>query len=65
MAKLPRCVRCGATIEPAFYRRGCRACGAVFPVHDATNALLSKLSQLARFGLAAEDPPLLEPLREE
>jgi hypothetical protein len=27
------------------------------------NPLLEKLAQLARFGLGAEDPPLLEPVR--
>ena len=39
----------------------CEACGASLSQADTTSALLAKLSQLARFGLAAEDGPLLEP----
>ena len=32
----------------------CRQCGAVLPLVDQGERLLSKLSQLARFGLVAE-----------
>ena len=38
----------------------CRQCGAVLPAQDQAERLLDKLSQLARFGLAAE-APLLTP----
>ncbi len=38
----------------------CETCGALLTQADTTSALLAKLSQLARFGLAAEDGPLLE-----
>lgn len=37
----------------------CDRCGALLPL-DSTENLLAKLSQLARFGLAAEGRPLLE-----
>ena len=37
----------------------CARCGAVLPSEDATGRLLDKLTQLARFGLAAEAHPLL------
>lgn len=39
----------------------CDRCGAVLPLEDPTDRLLGKLSQLARFGLAAEARPLLVP----
>ena len=42
----------------------CDRCGAVLPQEDATDRLLGKLSQLARFGLAAEASPLLVPSRQ-
>ena len=42
----------------------CDRCGAVLPQEDATDRLLGKLSQLARFGLAAEASPLLLPSRQ-
>jgi ribosomal protein L40E len=41
----------------------CDRCGALLPL-DSTENLLAKLSQLARFGLAAEGRPLLESSRE-
>ncbi len=44
--------------------RVCEACGASLSHADTTSALLAKLSQLARFGLAAEDGPLLQPARD-
>jgi hypothetical protein len=37
----------------------CEHCGSALAVHDETDSLLAKLSQLARFGLAAEDHPIL------
>jgi hypothetical protein len=39
----------------------CPQCGSPIRAAGAADALLAKLSQLARFGLAAEDGPLLEP----
>jgi hypothetical protein len=39
----------------------CGRCGKVLPVDDGTRRLLDKLTQLSRFGLGGESPPLLEP----
>lgn len=38
----------------------CHVCGALLPEQDPTDLMLHKLAQLARFGLASEDMPLLE-----
>jgi len=38
----------------------CSDCGAVLPAEDGTRRLLHMLSQLSRFGLGGESPPLLE-----
>jgi hypothetical protein len=37
----------------------CERCGAVLPPLDETEALLAKLAQLSRFGLAAGAGPIL------
>ena len=37
----------------------CGRCGAVLPAVDGVDSMLSKLSQLARFGLGAGSGPLL------
>jgi len=37
----------------------CNRCGAVLPSPDPTEGMLSKLQQLSRFGLGADDRPLL------
>ena len=37
----------------------CARCGKVLPAEDGTKRLLDKLSQLSRFGLGGESPPLL------
>lgn len=39
----------------------CGGCGAVLPLTDAADALLSKLAQLDSFGLGAFARPLLGP----
>lgn len=64
-----RCRYCGHGFAPVVDARSytpgspltCPACRR--PAHGdaATDAMLEKLAQLARFGLAAEDRPLLEP----
>jgi hypothetical protein len=38
----------------------CSACGIPLPAPDSTEAMLSKLLQLDRFGLGASGAPLLE-----
>ncbi len=38
----------------------CAGCGALLPAEDGTRRMLEKLSQLSRFGLGGESPPLLE-----
>ena len=43
---------------------GCERCGGALGPDPATEALLAKLTQLARFGLAAEHRPLLEPAKD-
>ena len=37
----------------------CARCGAVLPALDPAHAMLAKLSQLSRFGLGADDRPIL------
>ena len=37
----------------------CARCGTVLPSLDAADAMLSKLSQLSKFGLGADDRPIL------
>jgi hypothetical protein len=39
----------------------CARCGAVLPNPDPDGIMLTKLTQLSRFGLGADDRPLLEP----
>ena len=39
----------------------CSRCGAVLPSPDFDHGLLAKLTQLSRFGLGADDRPLLMP----
>ncbi|HKI94209.1 MAG TPA: hypothetical protein VJ992_02850 [Gemmatimonadales bacterium] len=55
----------GAVVPPGEAGRAgthlCPRCGGQLRRADSADALLAKLSQLARFGLAAEDGPLLEP----
>src|SRR2546422_3381070 len=41
----------------------CTRCGAVLPTELVTERLLSKLTQMGRFGLSAAGRPLLEPDR--
>ena len=41
----------------------CTRCGAVLPTELVTERLLSKLTQMGRFGLSAAERPLLEPDR--
>jgi hypothetical protein len=58
-------VKAGRIIGPAQARMGrlsllyCHQCGTPLPPPDTTDTLLAKLSQLARFGLSAEDSPIL------
>jgi hypothetical protein len=42
----------------------CARCGGVLPTEDIVNAMLTKRSQLSRFGLGGEDRPLLDRLAE-
>lgn len=52
------------TLEPGAERLRavtCSSCGALLPMHDSIEAMLLKLTQLARFGLDAEGRPLLTP----
>lgn len=37
----------------------CARCGTVLPSLDTADAMLSKLSQLSKFGLGADDRPIL------
>ncbi len=37
----------------------CSRCGAVLPSPNSDDGMLAKLSQLSRFGLGADDRPLL------
>ena len=37
----------------------CDRCGTVLPSHDPAEAMLSKLSQLSKFGIGADDRPIL------
>ena len=37
----------------------CSRCGSVLPSPDPTEGMLTKLEQLSRFGLGADDRPLL------
>ena len=37
----------------------CARCGTVLPVRDPAEAMLSKLSQLSKFGIGADDRPIL------
>lgn len=62
----------GCTATPArpttlrwerFHTLLCARCGAVLPAVDPTDAMLQKLSQLARFGLTAGGKPILQPSR--
>jgi len=39
----------------------CSRCGAVLPSPDPDSVMLTKLTQLSRFGLGADDRPLLVP----
>jgi hypothetical protein len=39
----------------------CSRCGAVLPSPDPDGVMLTKLTQLSRFGLGADDRPLLVP----
>ena len=39
--------------------RLCAQCGALICPEDVVDSMLNKLSQLARFGLGADDKPLL------
>lgn len=39
----------------------CARCGTILPTLDPAEAMLSKLSQLSRFGLGADDRPILTP----
>ena len=39
----------------------CARCGTVLPNPDPDGIMLTKLTQLSRFGLGADDRPLLEP----
>jgi hypothetical protein len=39
----------------------CSRCGAVLPSPDPDGVMLTKLTQLSRFGLGADDRPLLAP----
>jgi hypothetical protein len=43
----------------------CVRCGAVLPADLITERLLRTLSRLGRLGLAAADPPLLQPKAED
>jgi hypothetical protein len=36
----------------------CERCGTVLPTKDPAEVMLSKLTQLSRFGLGADDRPL-------
>ncbi len=40
----------------------CARCGAILPLQNSAEAMLSKLSQLSRFGLGADDRPILTSL---
>jgi hypothetical protein len=42
----------------------CARCGAVLPMDDPADTLLIKLTQLSRFGIGADDRPLLASTRE-
>ncbi len=42
----------------------CSRCGTMLPTNDPAEAMLSKLSQLSKFGLGADDRPLLAFARE-
>ncbi len=37
----------------------CARCGALLPSEDPSEVMLAKLSQLSKFGLGADDRPLL------
>ena len=37
----------------------CARCGSVLPTLDSAEAMLCKLSQLSKFGLGADDRPIL------
>ncbi len=39
----------------------CSRCGTVLPSPDFDDGMLAKLTQLSRFGLGADDRPLLNP----
>ena len=39
----------------------CSRCGSILPMLDPAEAMLSKLSQLSKFGLGADDRPILTP----
>ena len=39
----------------------CARCGAILPTLDSAEAMLLKLSQLSKFGLGADDRPILTP----
>ena len=41
----------------------CERCGTVLPTPDPAEAMLSKLSQLSKFGIGADDRPILTSLR--
>jgi hypothetical protein len=41
----------------------CDRCGTVLPLLDPAEAMLSKLSQLSRFGIGADDRPILTSLQ--
>ncbi|MGH7569708.1 MAG: hypothetical protein ACREL9_12220 [Gemmatimonadales bacterium] len=50
-------LRCGSDAWQAVL---CSRCGSILPADGQNTALVAKLSQLARFGLAGDARPLLE-----
>ncbi len=60
LGKRGRRIPAAAVKHPDLNAQLCTSCGAVLPAEDGTRRMLEKLSQLSRFGLGGESPPLLE-----
>ena len=50
-----------ATLHNPLSSMLCSRCGSILPMLDPAEAMLSKLSQLSKFGLGADDRPILTP----